>query len=389
VGEPKTLDDYGDEEEARRAQEGKNREPKAKVAARWNELPTLDDVLSSMAPPGERLATGFLPTLDRVSRGGLAYGSVYVFLGPPGAGKTVLLCQLARRFAEEYGALVICFFFDEGAWQAALMMTEGLGFERRELENDYESVRAKVKPRTAPLEIRLPRPSDSDTVLDSVDRWLTGVDVTERRIVFVIDGVQTARVSKDDHWATQREHVNAVMSKVRALAQQYRAVALISSKANRASWSHKNPADNLDALAGGLGSSDIEYQSDALFSLSGDMSSSIFLHVIRNRPGDGTKPKIALGFDRDRASFSETDSTIASEEAEYREEHRREAQMAAVKKDILQFLRKKPRQTGRVIRQNVRARPELIGAALDELEGDGEIRGAKGSRNSTLWEVTE
>nr|MDQ5871815.1 AAA family ATPase [Acidobacteriota bacterium] len=340
------------------------------VAPTYLSLATIDEALASMAPPGERLATG-IPALDKSSRCGLALGCVYTFLGPPGAGKTVMLCQLCRRFAERYGALVIGLFFDEGAWQAALMMAEGLGFERRDLENDYANIQPEVRTRTADLDIRLPRPADPDTVLDSVDRWLDGVDTTARRIVIAIDGVQTARVSRGEASKTRMERADAVMEKARELAQRHHAVVLLSSKANRASWSHKDPADNLDALAGGLDSSSIEYASDAVFFMSRDQGRLV---VCKNRPGDGSTPTIALEFDRDRACFAETDQEVARAEAEELEQARAEAAWSADEAKVLQAVRKFPGRSQRALRPLARIGSNRLGAVLEELERKGRLQ---------------
>lgn len=343
-------------------------------------LPTLDDVLVSMAPPGERLTTG-IPTLDRVSRGGFARGCVYTFIGPPGAGKTAMLCQLARRFADKYGALVIGLFFDEGAWQAALMTVEGLGFERGDLESDYASIRPKVAPKTAKLDIRLPRPADADTVLDSIDGWLASVDTRERRIVLAIDSAQTARVSRDEKPATRKDHADAVMSKARAVAQWSNAVVLLASKANRASWSHKDPAENLDSLAAGLDSSSIEYASDALFFMSRDQGQLV---VCKNRPGDGTSPTIAMEFHRDRASFTEVDKEMAKDRAEEVESERVAAKWSADEAKVLKGLRRYPGRSQRALRPLMGVASSRLGALIEELSRKGRIEKRDGG-----WHVIE
>jgi hypothetical protein len=329
-------------------------------------LPTFVDALGSMAPPDARLATR-IPTLDRVSRGGFAGGRVYTFLGPPGAAKTAMLCQLAVTFAKWENALVIGLFFDEGAWQAAMMMTEQLGFDRETLENDFESIRPEVQERAENLNVLLPDPGDPETALDRVRGWLCGVvRYKNQPIVLIIDSVQTARVTpKEPSGGSRKERADAVMSWARGLAAEFGAVVLLASKANRASWSHKDTRDNTDPLSGGLDSSEIEFASDALFFMEKDGGRLV---VLKNRPGDGSKPTIALRFDRERASLTEIDETAAEEEAAEATATR----LAAQVEKVARLLKKHPDGlSGRAIKDRVGGRGELTDEALDSLEKSG------------------
>ncbi len=352
-------------------------------------LATIDEVLSSMPAPGERLATGF-PTLDRCSRGGFARGRVYTFIGPPGKGKTAMLCQLSRIFATR-GAAVLAFFHDEGAWQAGLMMAEGLDFDRDALENNYGGTRAAVQEKTALLKIRLAPP---EATLGDAETWLSasGNEAIEKiaglyggtakggpatACVVAIDSVQKVRASKSAAPQTRKEQADSVMTAARKHAARG-AIVLVASKANRASWSNKNPSDNIDPLAAGLDSSSIEYESDALFFMAGDPAERSFLKVTKNRPGDGTTPTIALHYDRDRATFSEIDKA-AAEEA--REEADREHQAAKWSKDearVLKLIREHPKRSGNMLRQLLKINKARLGALLEELERKGTIVNREG-----------
>jgi KaiC/GvpD/RAD55 family RecA-like ATPase len=337
----------------------------------YRSLPTLDDVLASMPPPGERFATGF-PTLDKVLRGGFVRRRVHTYVGPPGRGKTVMLKQHSVNAAQG-GAIVIAFFCDEGDWQAAVMAAQGLGFDRKAVEDGYAAVRAEVQARSCGFDLYFPNPDAHDTVLDSVDIWLKGRD-PDRQVVIVGDSVQKLRVSADVEMPpTRKERADAVMTAARRIAERHDAIMLLASKANRASWSSKNPNENLDSLAAGMDSSSIEYDSDVLFFLSGDPSKRTFLHVRKNRPGDGTLLTIALGFDRTTATFAEIDQEVAQAEAEEQEQSRAEAAWSADEKKVLETVRRFPGRSQRALRPLARIGSNRLAAVLEELERKGHL----------------
>jgi KaiC/GvpD/RAD55 family RecA-like ATPase len=357
-------------------------ETTALIREPWRVLPTIATTLATMPPPGERLATG-IPTLDRHSRGGFARGRVYTFVGPPGKGKTALVAQLCRTFAANDGALVVGFFVDEGSWQVCMMVCEGLGFDRETLEDSYATIQEAVAEKTRSLQIYLPRPDGPDTVLEAVDEWLAGAP-EDTPIVIAADSVQRVRPHKGEPPATRKEHAEAVMTTARRLADRHNATVLLCAKANRASWSHKNPADNLNALASALDSSAIEYDSDALFFMGGDPSQRSFLHIEKNRPGDGQRVRIALGFDRDRATFAEIDEEAAEAEAEEQEQQRAEAAWSADEKKVLKTARKHPGRSARALRPLAGLGSNRVAAILDELQRKGRIEYVKKG-----WFVTE
>lgn len=351
----------------------------------WRVLPTIDDALASMPPPGERFATG-LPTLDRVSRGGFARRRVYTFLAAPGKGKTALLVQLCIKAARE-GAIVFGFFVDEGAWQAAVMACEGLGFDRKNLEDDYAGIQSQVCSKTRDLDLYLPDPEKRDTALDSVSEWLITRE-PERLVIIAGDAVQSLRVSAEtDMPPTRKERADAVMTASRRIAERHDAIMLLAAKANRASWSHKNPSENLDSLSAGMDSSSIEYDSDALFFLSGDPATGSFLHVRKNRPGDGTLPTIALGYDRDRATFAEIDQDAAAAEAEAAEMEKSAAKWTADEKRVLQGVARYPDRTGNALQRLLRMQKAQLGAVLEELERKESLTSRRNGR-ARYWNVS-
>jgi hypothetical protein len=221
--------------------------------------------------------------------------------------------------------------------------------------------------KTHSLDLYLPNPDDHDTALDSVDRWLQIRD-PERLVVIAGDSVQTLRVSAaSDTPPTRKERVDAVMTASRRAAERHDAIVLLAAKANRASWSHKKPSDNLDSLSAGMDSSSIEYDSDALFFMSGDPATGTFLHVRKNRPGDGTLPAIALGYDRNRATFAEIDQDAAAAQAEEIEKEKTDAKWSADEKRVLQGVARYPDRTTNALQELLHMQKARLSAVLGEL----------------------
>ena len=351
----------------------------------WRSLPTLVEVLGSMPPPGERFSTG-IPSLDRCSRGGFAPGRVYTFVGPPSRGKTVLVAQLALRWARERGALVIGFFCDEGSWQAALMMAEGIGFDRDDVEDRFAERRSELEEATRDLALRFPPPDAPETLLDAVEAWLRPEDAG-RQLVVVVDSVQTVRCTKGLEAKGPKERADALMETAQLVSRRTNGILLLAAKANRASWSNKNPIDNVDPLAAGLDSSAIEYGSDAFFFLEGDPEKGVSLVVAKNRPGDGTKPRIPLGFDRARAQFAEIDSIAAQDEAKNAAEAKHAQAVEKAHGRILDILRRHPGISGAELQRLLGGRKQVNDDARTGLDVQGAIVAEKGARGALLWRV--
>ena len=286
---------------------------------------------------------------------------VYTFVGPPGKGKTALIAQLCRHTAIN-GARVLGFFHDEGSWQAGMMMAEGLGFDRDGLEMDYAGIRPSVQTKIQPLSIRL---APHGLTLDDAEEWLDQIGPGPQAVVG-IDSVQKVRPSKNAEPETRKDQADAVMAKARRLAG-HGAIVLIAAKANRASWSRKKAIDNIDPLAAGLDSSSIEYDSDALFFLSGDPGTRSFVTVCKNRPGDAPPPPIALRFDRNRATFEEIDPDVAADQAREQERERDAAKWSQDEKKVLRQIRETPGRSQRMLRELLHMNASRLGAVLEEL----------------------
>lgn len=343
----------------------------------WIHLPSLDDVLSDMPPPGERLATG-IPTLDRHSRGGFVRGRVYTITAPPGFGKTAFWAQLALRWARYDGALSIGFFADEGAWQAAVMMAEGLDFDRDEVEDSYGIVQDRFQEAARDLSIYLPKPDDPETLLDSIEEWVP--ENFPGPLVVVVDSAQTVRCRKGLEATTPKEQVEALMKTARHVARVRNAIVLVTSKSNRASYASRDPQQRILGLAAGRDSGDIEFDSDALFTLDGDLETGVTLTIQKNRPGDGRRGvKLKMGFDRNRATFHEIDREAAEVEAVALRREKADADWSGDEKKVLAEVRKHPGKSGNMLQELLSMRRTRLLAVLEELSKKGKLEHTKNS----------
>lgn len=357
-------------------------------ASRW---PTVPEVLASMPPPGDRLSTGF-PTLDTCLRGGLAPGRVYTTIGPPHRGKTALNSQFMLRCVKDHGAVGVGLYYDEGTWQAGLMMAEGLGFDRATLEDKYAESRADVEKSFEPIRLWMPNPSSEESELEAVDDGLVADGFSEARVVIVVDSIQRARCRAAANAKNAKDRADAIMLTLRGMVNRHRTwIILMAAKANRGSWANKNPALNFDPMAAGLDSSSIEYDSDFIAFLDGKIDTGIKYIVVKNRPGTGDTPIVKMHFERARASFAEVDQIVEEEEGA----KERAAKKAAEHEQAVSKLTEKARKllkktfpkrlTFNFIRKAVGGKYDNVLEALEALEKEGSADWLEGPRDSQLW----
>jgi KaiC/GvpD/RAD55 family RecA-like ATPase len=341
-----------------------------------------------MPPPSDRLGTGF-PTLDRILRGGFAPGRVHVLVGPPGRGKTILLAQFGLRAAREHGAAVAGIFSDEGGWQAAMMMAEGVGFDRERLEDDFASIRELVAAAFSKWRIWLPDPGDHRTVVEAANIWFPELAPETPRLL-LLDSAQTCRTIDGENAQSERERIDATMNAAKRIAERHRAAVVIAVKANRSSWANKKSDANTDPLAGALGSSSVEYTGDFHGFLEGDPEKTVRLVVCKNRLGNGTRPVIPLKFDRARATFAELAEDESKAEAEAAKANKEAVRAAEAREKVLRVLR---RHSGGLATSQIAPLAHVRKAdalkALEALEAGNEVRGVPRKKGAVVWEIVE
>lgn len=339
------------------------------------------EVLADVTRSTTRLRTGFL-RLDTTTGGGIPLGKVINTTGRPGSGKTTFDLQIAATMARQ-GAAVGALLADEGLAPAAFRLAQGAGFDRAKLEAADPQTIAAACEALKPLSLYLLNPDDpTATFLD----FIAGLDklaAPEAPRVWLLDSAQVIRLAqaeRDD--ASPRERVKALVERIRREAVQHSAVALLVSQSNRAAYRSKKPAENSDPLAAGAESGALEYMSDVLLVLSGDVSTGVEVFVAKNRLGPSGF-SFRLAFDRERALFREVNAAEAGSAADRAQRER----LGKLKSRMLEVLAKEPDgllTASLVDRLGVR-RGDVV-AARNELEREGRIFGQESEgRGGTRW----
>lgn len=260
------------------------------------------DRLGSIGP---RVSTG-IETLDRVTRGGLARGSLVVFGGAPGACKTTLVVHQAVHQAQN-GIPTAILAADEGPDTILIRIGQVLGLEREAIEQG--TVAESFKQRLAGLHLNLFSCDEPGVTAESVAEELA----KQGPGVLVIDSLQTVRTKTSGKADDARSRLNDVVEVLKAIARTHKHVILVTSELARAAYRAKDVAAQIDDLAAFKESGAIEYAGTVLL-------------VLRNpRDGGGlvevTMPKNRLGFEKadfhlqldpDRATLTEVEDAAAA-----------------------------------------------------------------------------
>jgi len=219
---------------------------------------------------GPPLPTG-IRAIDDATRGGLRPG-VVVLGGPPSAGKTLLLVQIARVLAER-GVYVTILAADEDADGLLVRIGQALGFARRALETGDGDARIGL----ARLLEAMPTLDLIDGVEDDVMIEGAGEDLLKRAngsaTVLAVDSFQTARAAGTDVAESDRRRIDSVAAAFKRLARRGIHV-LVSSEVNRGSYKSRNPDDRCEDMASYKESGSIEYLAHLAVN-------------VRSVPGDG------------------------------------------------------------------------------------------------------
>lgn len=264
---------------------------------------SIADRVLALGSIGERHALQ-LAALDHATRGGLVARTVTLLLGPPGAGKTTLVVQLARQFYVA-GLVVVVHAADENADGLLIRVGQGFGLAREDLEQGNAGAKRHLADRIADGRLVLVDQDEDDmTIEDSAE--LAERLGRERGVqaVLVPDSIQTLRTRIVT--TNPRERIDAVIATLKYAAKARGLIVIATSEVARGFY-RGGGSDRTEALASGKESGGIEYGASLLLALSSvkDESNVVEVEVAKNRLG-AEKPTFRLELDRDRASFSET-----------------------------------------------------------------------------------
>jgi KaiC/GvpD/RAD55 family RecA-like ATPase len=263
------------------------------------------------------LPTG-LETLDRAMRGGPATRKLVVLGGAPGAGKTTLVVQLARKFAKQ-GTPVAILAADEDADGLLVRWGQSEGIAREDLEAGSDEAREGL----ASALLELPH----FLLVDAEEDASTVEDVSERLTeiahgmpaVLVVDSLQTVRTRTSAHAESPRARIDGVVAVLKRAAKEGGHLVLATCELARGAYRSQNAADRIDDLAAFKESGGIEYGASALLVLRSVKGEEDLVDVTmpKNRMGQKLPFRLKLNFRL--AEFSEVPMPKpADEEAERR-----------------------------------------------------------------------
>lgn len=314
---------------------------------------------------GDRLSTGF-PTIDENFGGGPFPGSVLVIQGKPFSGKTLLATQMSLHMART--AAVGCLFADEGLPGAVIRMGQQMGCDKELLESGDEGTLRLFEEGLAFREVHLMEPEEKESTLETfVEQFMHRATPT-RCPVWLLDSIQTIRCRDVKAGMGETERVMLVVGETRRLAQKYGAVAKLISRMSRAGYRSKKDEENIDPMAAGRSSGDIEYGTEAIISLHGDAEERLELRCVKNRFGVH-KARFTLGLSLDfaRASLHELAGDVGAVR-EIEIDAKRLARITKAKDRVLKELKRHSEGlTKSELRALVSAAPRDVIAAVDEL----------------------
>ena len=333
---------------------------------------SLADALSRAQDVSQRFQTR-IPTLDRVTGGGIPRGRVLLMVGRPGSGKTTLAIQVAVDMAEQ-GAAVGMLLADEGLHAGAIRVAQRRGYERDRLEAaNPESIAAAADSLRRLESVYCLDPDDAGATLEE---FLRGMDERSagRPQVWLLDSAQVIRHATAKT-AETRIRVKGLAERVKSEGRKRAAVVILLSQSNRGSYRAKKEEDNSDPLAAGGESGSLEHMADVFLWLAPAGEDRTKCMVPKNRVGSG--PVLIpwqLQLDRQSATFREIDDSDADDPAVVAAETKRLETLRKTQERIAEVLKRNPGGlTGRQLRDVVGGRPQVISEALRTMEAASQI----------------
>lgn len=321
------------------------------------------DALDRRRSIGDRYATG-LPTLDKRIGGGLYGGTLTVFQGKPGIGKTMLATQVALQLGRK--CAVAALYADEGLPSAIVRIGQQLGHDRRALlRNEPEPVaRAKADFLGLCPFWEFLDPGHPLATIEYLAEAFDALAPIGMQRVWLIDSAQVIRLRRQMAREDRRMAVSRALVTIRDLAVAHNAIALVVSQVGRGAYRSKREDERIDPLAAGLETSAIEFMADLILHLDGNPKETVKLSCPKNRLDAEGGFEIPLRIEYARAKFFEVDELEAEAEAVVE----KEKTSSALQERVLAELRKNPDGLSKQqLTEIVPGRRVLVAAAVDEL----------------------
>lgn len=352
------------------------------------EVLTLEQHALSIRPSGERRRTGF-PTMDQAFRGGVPDGSLLMFNGAPGSGKTAFATVLGDRWERE-GCAVLYYAADQHPDGILVRLAQLAGFSREAFEapgRPGEAVRADFA-RGARGRLFTCFDPFGELVPRTLEQAIRALErmAGDRPRVLIVDSLQTAPCESASLIESPRARVDAVIAVLKAAARRG-ATVITLSEAHRGTYGAKSKTQQSKGIASGKESSGIEFQADALlyFAAVEGEPNLIDVEISKNsRFGDGT-PDVRLSLDRGSHRLIEVAppdaSTLTAAEIEARE-----AAAAKERAIVLKAIREhRELKSASAVYRKVKGRKADVIAMVRELLDEGVIAKVGGALRVQEW----
>lgn len=258
----------------------------------------LRERLALMRDNAPKFALGIEP-LDELTRGGVRVSHTVVIGGAPGAGKSTLMCQMARYLClNEIPTAILCADEEAQAFDIKNMQSIGIPRNRAEDPGEEEIKLAHDKFKDAPLWL-----FEDDTTVEEMFEGMVDLYGDKPKAI-LIDSIQTARTEMSAEIDNLRQRVDDTLSTCKRLARETSSILITTSELSRGSYRSRDAKEQVNDLAAFKESGGIEYAATVAIVLRTDAGGSdiVTASVAKNRLGRRGEFKLKLDFNT--ASFS-------------------------------------------------------------------------------------
>lgn len=229
-----------------------------------------------------------IPTFDAMTRGGLVHGTVAVIIGAPDASKTLLMLDLADKFASR-GVVIGIQAVDEDEDGLTMRLLQRRGISRDRCESRTPDSFAGMKQQLADVDPLIRFYDPTWTIEQAANDLGAYARQLEKRCALFADSLQTVRCDAEASVSSLREQVSLRMFALKEAARNQRMLALTTSEMARVGYRSRKDEDEVNDLALGKESGSIEYQAKVVISVrsEGDPNRPdlIRLKLVKNKIG--------------------------------------------------------------------------------------------------------